>query len=171
MASGILGFFRRALSPRSPSVGAGAGAGASLAQIERVEADMLRRPQVEVPVCHRFAPGVYLRSVVMPAGSNVIGHEHLTEHFNIVLRGRALVLCEGVVSEIVAPDVFVSGAGVRKVLHILEECEWATLHPTAETDPERLETELIRKSASFALHAAEVAALSAAKNHLTDEKI
>jgi hypothetical protein len=152
----------RIFGRRSPAV-LTLGAGASLADIERVEEKMLRLPQVNVPVLHRFAPGAYVRSVVMPADTYVIGHEHTTEHFNFVMRGRALVLCEGRVELIVAPCIFVSTAGVRKVLHVLEEMEWATVHPTHETDLTKLDAALIRKSESFQIHAAEAAALAEAR--------
>ncbi len=144
--------------------------GATPEQLARVEARMLAQPQLDAPVLHRFAPGVYLRSVVMPAGADVIGHEHRTEHFNLLLRGRCLVLSEGRVVELRAPAVFVSGAGVRKVLHILEETEWATVHATTETDVEKLESAMVTKSAVWRLHAEEAAALAAAKARLAPER-
>lgn len=127
--------------------------GPTNAEIERVEAALLEAPQVEMPVQHRFAPGVYAREIFMPAGTFVIGHEHKTEHFNVVLSGRARVLTDGVVREIAAPDVFTSGAGVRKVLLILEDMRWMTIHPSTETDPDKLETLLIVKSETFIKHA------------------
>ena len=88
----------------------------------------------------------------MPAGSLIIGHEHRTEHFNIVLSGRATVMMDGVISEIASPCVLKSAAGVRKVLYIHEEMRWATIHPTDETDLTKLEEMLIVKSASYQRH-------------------
>lgn len=116
--------------------------------IERLEELCLHQPQVEMPLTHRFAPGVYFREIFMPAGTFVIGHEHKTEHFNVVLSGRALVLIEGKTEEIKAPCVFLSGAGVRKVLLIEEDMRWVTIHATHETDITKLELELIIKSES-----------------------
>ena len=139
------------------------GAGATLAQIETVEAQLLRQPQVHAPVIHRFAPGVYMRTVIIPAGCNALGHEHLTDHFNVILRGRVLVLCGGRVEEIRAPAVFVASAGVRKVVHTLEETEWANIHPTTETDLTKIEAAFVRHSPTFELHAAEAAALAEAR--------
>lgn len=123
------------------------------AEIERAEAVLLKLPQVECPLVHRFAPGVYYREITMPAGSLIIGHEHKTEHFNVVTKGRALVLMDGVRHEIVAPCVFPSAAGVRKVLFIQEEMVWATIHPTHETNLDRLADELITKSPTWLEHA------------------
>lgn len=121
----------------------------SNAFIERVEENLLHLPQIGMPLTHRFAPGVYLREIFMPAGTFVIGHEHKTEHFNIVLTGRARVLVDGVVREVGAGEVFVSKPGVRKVLYILENMRWQTVHPTDETDISKLEELLIIKSPSF----------------------
>lgn len=124
----------------------------TLEQIEAVEARLLPLAQVDMPVTHRFAPGVYIRELLMPAGTFVIGHEHKTEHFNVVLSGRADVLLDGVVTEIKAPMIFPSAAGVRKMLYIHEDMRWATVHPTTETNVEQLEALLIRKSAAFNRH-------------------
>jgi hypothetical protein len=66
------------------------------AALIRLEGRLLEESQVDVPLVHRFAPGVYLREVAMrvPVGEKflfVIGHKHKTEHFNIVLSGRVRV--------------------------------------------------------------------------------
>jgi len=121
-------------------------------RVETLEADLLKLPQTDCPLTHRFAPGIYLREIFMPAGTFVIGHEHKTEHFNIVTAGRALVMMDGITQEIAAPATFVSGPGVRKVLYILEDMTWMTVHPTPETDLLKLEDELIIKSASYLRH-------------------
>ena len=118
-------------------------------RIEEMERAMIEAPQVHAPLTERFAPGVYLREVFMPAGALIIGHEHKTEHFNIVLTGAALVAIDGKVEEIVAPATFVSKPGVRKVLLIIEDMTWQTVHPTTETDPAKLEEMLIVKSEGF----------------------
>lgn len=125
------------------------------AQIERLEYALLHDPQVDCPLRHTFAPGVYLREITMPAGTFIIGHEHKTQHANVVLAGHARVLMDGIVHDIVAPCTFISHPGVRKVLYILEECRWMTVHPTHTTDLEELEAELIVKSESFMLHESE----------------
>ena len=121
-------------------------------QIEAVEGACLDLPQIDCPLVHKFAPGVYLREIFMPRGTFIIGHEHRTEHFNIVLSGRARVMMEGKVHEIMGPCTFVSKPGVRKVLLILEDMRWATVHPTHETDLHALEDELIVKSQTFLEH-------------------
>lgn len=102
-------------------------------------------PQVEAPVNHMFSPGVYMREITMAAGSFIIGKKHKTKHFNIILSGKARVMSGGDVFEVEAPYVFVSDAGVQKVLHILEEMKWITVHPSDETDIKTLEDALVEE--------------------------
>lgn len=102
------------------------------------------REQVECPLKHYFAPGVYLREIFMPAGTIVIGKIHKTEHFNLIERGSCFILHpDGSHEKLIAPSVFVSKAGVQKVLYILEDMVWRTIHVSAERDLEKLESELI----------------------------
>ena len=120
--------------------------------IERVEAMCLGAPQTEMPLEHKFAPGVYVREIFMPKDTFVIGHEHKTEHFNVVLSGRAKVLVDGKCVQLIeAPAVFISKPGVRKVLRIYEDMRWMTIHPNPE-DEQRidvLEDVLVVQSQSF----------------------
>lgn len=130
----------------------------TIPNIEALEAGLLAHPAAFVgdtehcPLEHHFAPGVYLRTIVMPAGMFIVGHRHRTKHLNIVWSGRARVLIGSEVHEIVGPCTFVSEPGVRKVLLILEEMRWSTIHVTPETDMERLRDELIIPSTEFILH-------------------
>lgn len=126
-------------------------------QIEDIERKCLALPQVNMPLTHKFAPGVYLREIFMPKDTFVIGHEHKTTHFNVVLSGRASVLMDGRIAEIVGPCSFVSTAGVRKILYIHEDMRWATVHPTAGLEDcgeniEKLEDALRIKSGAFVEH-------------------
>lgn len=107
---------------------------------------------------------MYIREIFMPKGIVVIGHEHKTEHWNIVITGRVLVSCNQELVAIEAPHCFRSAPGVRKVLRILEDTIWQTLHPTNETDIDKLEKMLIVKSKTFEDHKA-IEALFVNENH------
>ena len=124
----------------------------TLEEIERIEGALLNAPQTDMPIVHRFAPGVYVREIFMPKGTFVIGHRHNTEHFNIVLSGKANVIVGGGVLPLEAGAVFVSPAGVRKILYILEDMRWLTVHPTDETNVQTLEAQLITKSGAYLSH-------------------
>jgi hypothetical protein len=100
-----------------------------------------KQEQIDCPVTHEFAPGVYMRTIFMPKGTFVIGKSHKTEHFNIVHTGKCRLMMDGEVSLVEAPHMFVSKPGVKKILMILEDMNWSTVHPTDETDLEILEAE------------------------------
>jgi hypothetical protein len=136
-----------------------------LAEIEALEGELLNLPQAATPVTHHFAPGVYVREIFMPAGTFVIGHCHRTEHLNVILAGRVAVMMDGLVHHLAAPCVLPSGAGVRKLLYIEEDCRWATIHPTEETNLEVLEEMLIVKSDTFLAHQLHAAELNRLREH------
>jgi hypothetical protein len=92
--------------------------------------------QLEIPVTHRFSPGVYCREITMPAGASCVGHRHKTRHQNIALTGMAVVTIDGVTTEIVAPFVFESAPGAQKMFQVIEDLRWLTIHanPTDTQD-------------------------------------
>lgn len=101
-------------------------------------------PAVPMPVQNHFAPHVYVREIFMPAGTLVVGKMHRTEHFNIITTGVVRLLNDdGSTSEVIAGDIFTSKPGVKKVLYIVEDTKWVTVHPTESTDMQVLEKELI----------------------------
>ena len=104
-----------------------------------LQTELAKEPQIELPLLHDFSKGVYLRQIMMPKGSLVLGKTHKTEHLNIVMSGSASVLIDGEVKFIKAPYVFNSGKGIKKILYIHEEMIWATVHVTEETNMDKLE--------------------------------
>ncbi len=120
--------------------------------IEKLEGSLLANAeQPECSLVHNFSPGVYVRELTMPTDSIIVGHEHRTQHLNIISKGSCILLDLDTqeTTDIVAPYTFESKAGVRKVLYIVEECTWSTVHVTQETDLDKLEAELIVKSDTY----------------------
>ena len=109
---------------------------------------LLKLPQADAPLYHRFGPGIYIREVHMPAGTLAIGHHQKFEQWNSFLKGRILMLNEdGTTKELVAPMQFTGNAG-RKVGYILEDVVWQNIFPNPdnEHDIEKLEAKWIEKS-------------------------
>lgn len=119
--------------------------------IKGITEEFLEHPQVECPVTHNFAPEIYVREIFMPAGTVVIGHKHLTEHFNVILKGKCRVMIGDELKELTAPCTFISGAGSQKVVNVLEDCIWQTVHsnPDNETDVDTLENRYVTKDATI----------------------
>lgn len=112
--------------------------------------EMGKMPQVQCPLQHYFAPGIYLREIFMPAGSIVIGKIHKTEHLNLIERGKVSIIhADGSTETFSAPYTFVSKPGVQKVLYIHEDTVWKTVHATDERDIDRLDALLIEPDESY----------------------
>lgn len=96
------------------------------------------------PVQHHFAPGAYGREMTLPAGLVVVGKIHKHAHINVISNGRVQVFTEqdGVL-ELAAPCTFVSSPGTKRVIHVLEETVWTTVHVTDKTDLAEIEREVI----------------------------
>ncbi len=96
------------------------------------------------PVQHHFAPGAYGREMTLPAGLVVVGKIHKHAHINVISKGRVQVFTEqdGVL-ELAAPCTFVSSPGTKRVVHVLEETVWTTVHVTDKTDLAVIEREVI----------------------------
>ncbi len=111
-----------------------------------LEKAMMSEEQVECPLIHRFAPGLYIREVHIPAGTLALGNTQKFEHLNILLKGRVQIVADnGELLELTAPMTFVGKPG-RKVGYILEDVIWQNIYPTTETDIDKLEDFYIEKS-------------------------
>lgn len=120
--------------------------------LDRLESAMLGAARagvtepIELPLVHRFTPGLYTREIFMPAGTLLTSRIHKTEHPFVVLTGKVSVYIPGEgVEHIEAPHVGVTQPGTRRVLYIHEDCRWLTFHrnPNGHETPEDLEPELI----------------------------
>ena len=92
---------------------------------------------------HLFSPGMYFRQLVIPAGLVVVSKRHARQHLCIVSKGRALVFTEDGETIIEGPHSWVSPAGAKRVLLVLEEITWSTVHRTEATDVESAEADVL----------------------------
>lgn len=100
----------------------------------------------ELPVQHHFSRGVYARELFIPKGVVLVGKIHRFSQINIVLKGDISVLTESGVRRLKAGDMFVSPAGIKRAGYAHEDTTWLTIHGSNETDPDKLEAELIVRS-------------------------
>lgn len=103
-------------------------------QVERLEAHLLTMPQVECPVRHIFAAGLYAREMTLPAGTVITGAVHRTQHITILSQGRIQVLRPEGPVELVAPATFISEPGTKNAVHVIEEAVWTTFHPNQDDE-------------------------------------
>ena len=95
--------------------------------------------QVECPVTHEFADGLYTRRLFIPAGTLVIGKVHTRQTMNICAMGDISILTTKGAKRFKAGDVVVSAPGIQKVGYAHEDTVWVNVWATHETDVNRLE--------------------------------
>jgi hypothetical protein len=104
-----------------------------------IEAEMLKREQVEIPVRHYFSPGVYAREITIPADTLLTGRIHKYQQLNILSGGEISVLTDEGMKRVGAPFTVVSPPGTKRIAYAHTECTWTTILATEETDPDKIE--------------------------------
>jgi hypothetical protein len=99
--------------------------------------------QVDLPLTHYFADGVYVRQIFMPAGTVVVGKIHMREHVNIVSCGDVTCFTEFQVARFQGPKTFISTPGTKRALYVHEHTIWSTIHRVDHDDIAKLEDELV----------------------------
>ena len=92
---------------------------------------------------HRFSEGVYHRTLVIPPETIVVGKRHAVEHIVMLISGKCICVTERGVEEMEGPMTFISPAGEKRVVVSVTETTWVTIHPTKETDLDKIEAEVI----------------------------
>jgi hypothetical protein len=112
--------------------------------VERLESYLREFPQVEIKAEHKFAPGLYIRQITIPAGVLATGAACKEEHFSVMVSGRMSVLADGAIRDIAGYHDWIAPAGVKRVGIAVEDTVWFTVHPnpTNERDIAKLEDAL-----------------------------
>ena len=115
-------------------------------KVDALVREMSALPQVDCPVQHFFGPSIYIREVVMPAGTVVVGKYHKEDHLCNMIEGRMVVVGEdGEQREVAAPSVFMAKKG-RKTAYIIETVRFQNIFSTDETDVKKLEHMMVEDS-------------------------
>ena len=102
------------------------------ARVERLESALLHSQQIDCPVRHHFAPGVYAREISIPAGTVVVGAIHKTDNLIIVSKGRLRIVTEEGTTEVQAGDTMTCKAGMKNAVVALEDARWVNLLPNPD---------------------------------------
>lgn len=109
-------------------------------EVCRLEAEILRHPQVEMPVAHDHCDGVYARSMFIPAGTVATGAVHRGESFFVVRSGTLVVHTQDGPMEYQAGHMSVTRVGDKRAVVALTDVIVTTFHANSdnETDPQAL---------------------------------
>ena len=124
-------------------------------QVMRLEAALAEFPQVECPVWHHFAPGLYARKMLIRKGTVLTGAVHKTEHLCIISGDIDVSTDDGVRRITDSHAIITSKPGAKRAGYAHEDTYWTTVHATEETDLERLVEELTESTAQELLGGAE----------------
>lgn len=123
---------------------------ANILRWDGLERLMASLPQAEAPVEHIFSGGVYIRQMMIPAGTFIIGKRHRRETCNILMSGELSVCTDGgPVSRLQGPLVLTSESMARKIAYAHTDVVFMNLHPTDSTDLEAIEAEFIIPEEEF----------------------
>ena len=114
---------------------------ATCSEVDKIEYIMCQSDQkVEMPLTHVFTPGLYTRTIFMPAGSLVMSMTHNTRHPFIITTGEVDVISpEGSFTH-VAPYMGITQPGTKRLLHVKQDTTWTTFHANENnlTDPDQI---------------------------------
>lgn len=99
-------------------------------------------PQVDMPVTHHHAPGVYVREVFHPAGVAVVGYEHTTEHLFLLVSGELTVTTDDGMRTLRGPCMVRTAPGTKRAAYAHTDCVVMTIHATDKTDPDAIMAEI-----------------------------
>lgn len=86
---------------------------------------------------HYFANGAYVREMILPANTVVVGRIHKHETINILLEGEITVIDEnGSITDFKAPNVFIAPAGNQKAAKTITPIRWLNCWACETTDPD-----------------------------------
>ena len=143
--------------------GQGFSVAARNVRIARLETAAYNAPQVDCPVRHHFAPGIYAREISIPGGTVVTGAVHKTDNLVVISMGRLRAVTDAGTQEFKAGDTFFCRAGMKNAVVTLEDSRWTNIFPNPlnETDPEKLIESLTYCKASELLGGADNKQLAA----------
>lgn len=100
----------------------------------------------DCPLRHRATPGLYTRTIAMPAGAWVVSKVHKTHHPYVITEGLVRVWTkEAGWNELGAIYHGETLPGTRRLLRVMENTVWTTFHPIPEVGPDNLDLDWIEE--------------------------
>jgi len=106
----------------------------------RLEREILKFPQIELPIDHSFCNGLYARTISIPAGTLVMGAVHRDECFFLVRYGQLVVTTDENLMVVSAGDMLTSRSESKRAGVAVSDAIVTTFHSNTinERQPERL---------------------------------
>lgn len=94
----------------------------------------------DIPVIHRFSPGLYIREITLPEKYVLTTHIHASEHVAIISKGKVTIFSGNEVETVEAPYTTITKIGTKRAIYTHTETVWTTIHVNEdnETNPDKL---------------------------------
>jgi hypothetical protein len=103
-------------------------------RIARFGQTIFHDEQVEAPIRHYFAPGLFAREISIRAGCRVVGAVHKEDSLIVLSKGRLVMATDDGPQVISAPHTRLCKAGSQNAVYILEDCVWTNFHPNPDNE-------------------------------------
>jgi hypothetical protein len=114
-------------------------------KIDVLQDELLKMPQADVKTIHSFEDGKYIRKMIAPPWSVIIGAEHKSPYKVRLEKGTISVNLGDEIHTLTAPMEFDAPAGARRVGRVFEdELEWIDIYDNPDncTDIDEIEDRL-----------------------------
>lgn len=90
-----------------------------------------------IPMNHGFVPGMYIREMIVPAGTLIVGKVHLTEDPYALMTGSIMVFTENDgTAYLHAGHTGITVPGTRRVGYCTTVCHWINYHVLSAEEEE-----------------------------------
>ena len=90
-------------------------------KVEKLQKVLLQMPQADVKFLHDFEDGKYIRTMIAPPWSVIVGAEHKTPYKVKLVKGTISVNIGDEIKTLTAPLEFDAPAGIKRVGRVFEE--------------------------------------------------
>ena len=111
-------------------------------KIDVLQDELLKMPQADIKTIHSFEDGKYIRTMIAPAWSLIIGAEHKTPYKVRLEQGTISVNIGDEIRTLTAPMEFDAPAGARRVGYVSDkELVWVDIYDNLDgcTDIDEIE--------------------------------
>jgi hypothetical protein len=103
----------------------------------------------DITTRHMYAEGVYLREMSAVAGTLITGMVQYAVNANIISKGKVLVATEAGTITYTAPCTFISPLGDKRVIWVMEDTIWTSIHSNPNNSQDYEAWELLHKHSDY----------------------
>ena len=111
--------------------------------IERLQDIIGEMEQVDCPVVNHFSDGIYARETIIPQGVCLVGAQHKTRHFFMVVRGECYIATGEKTVNVEAPYLMETTPGTKRSIMAITDTTIMTFHVTNETDVDSIGNDIL----------------------------